>query len=39
MFLQTAPPVVTTVREYFQRKYTKKDVDDVQKRYSELVCF
>lgn len=32
----TAPPVVSTVREYFQRKYTKKDVDDAQKRYSEL---
>ena len=32
----TSPPVVTTVREYFQRKYTKKDVDETQKRYSEL---
>ncbi|XP_071159111.1 myosin-VIIa-like isoform X2 [Mytilus edulis] len=32
----TAPAVVTTVREYFQKKYTKKDIEETQKRYSEL---
>ncbi|XP_076436063.1 myosin-VIIa-like isoform X2 [Babylonia areolata] len=30
------PPVITTVRANFKTKYTKKDVEDTQTKYSEL---
>ncbi|XP_048747216.2 myosin-VIIa-like isoform X2 [Ostrea edulis] len=32
----TTPPVISQVKQNFQKKYTKRDVDEAYKRYSEL---
>ncbi|XP_052784094.1 myosin-VIIa-like isoform X2 [Mya arenaria] len=36
MKVQQSKPVVTRVKENFSRKYSKKDLDDAYKKYSEL---
>ena len=36
---QSTPPIISQVKQSFHHKYTKRDVDEAYKKYSELVGF
>ena len=36
---QSTPPIISQVKQSFRHKYTKQDVDEAYKKYSELVGF